>query len=116
MRRDSSALLATSRENKADAATTVSLGFAGDTGGNTVTGKVIDAARNAGTSAFFNLGDMSYSQITPESSWCSFVTQHAGTMPYEVVSGNHEDNGPDGVWSNFAACLPDKLGSSGFLR
>ena len=105
--------LATSRETKATAAATVSLGFAGDTGGNTVTGKVIDAARNAGTAAFFNLGDMSYSQITPESSWCSFVTQHAGTMPYEVVSGNHEDNGPDGVWSNFAACLPDKLGSSG---
>ncbi|MBX7443754.1 MULTISPECIES: hypothetical protein [unclassified Arthrobacter] len=105
--------LATSRETKATAAATVSLGFVGDTGGNTVTGKVIDAARNAGTAAFFNLGDMSYSQITPESSWCSFVTQHAGTMPYEVVSGNHEDNGPDGVWSNFAACLPDKLGSSG---
>jgi hypothetical protein len=105
--------LVTSRGPEATAASTVSLGFAGDTGGNTVTGKVIDAARNAGAAAMFNLGDMSYSQITPESSWCSFVKQHAGTMPYEFVSGNHEDDGPDGVWSNFASCLPDQLGSTG---
>lgn len=105
--------LATSRENQATAATTVSLGFAGDTGGNTITGKVIDAARNAGAAAMFNLGDLSYSQITPESSWCSFVKQHAGTMAYEFVSGNHEDDGPDGVWSKFASCLPDQLDSVG---
>lgn len=105
--------LATSRESQATAATSVSLGFAGDTGGNTVTGKVIDAARTAGVGAMFNLGDLSYSQITPESSWCSFVKQHALTMPYEFVSGNHEDNGPDGVWSSFASCLPDQLGSVG---
>jgi hypothetical protein len=105
--------LATSRQSQATAATSVSLGFAGDTGGNTVTGKVIDAARNAGAAAMFNLGDMSYSQITPESSWCSFVKSHAGTMPYEFVSGNHEDDGPDGLWSRFASCLPDQLGSVG---
>ena len=105
--------LGTSRDSQASAATSVSLGFAGDTGGNTVTGKVIDAARNAGTSAFFNLGDLSYSQITPESAWCSFVKQHAGAMPYEFITGNHEDDGPDGVWTNFAKCLPDKLGSVG---
>ncbi|MEW1812487.1 hypothetical protein AB0284_17490 [Pseudarthrobacter phenanthrenivorans] len=106
--------LATSRQSpQASAATSVSLGFAGDTGGNTVTGKVIDAARNAGTGAFFNLGDLSYSQITPESAWCSFVSSHAGSMPYEFITGNHEDDGPDGLWSKFASCLPDKLGSVG---
>ncbi|MDT0169816.1 metallophosphoesterase [Pseudarthrobacter sp. BRE9] len=105
--------LGTSRDSQASAATSVSLGFAGDTGGNTVTGKVIDAARNAGTAAFFNLGDLSYSQITPETAWCNFVQQHAGTMPYEFITGNHEDDGPDGVWTNFAKCLPDKLGSVG---
>ncbi|MFF1883396.1 hypothetical protein ACFVVC_18230 [Pseudarthrobacter sp. NPDC058196] len=105
--------LASSRDSQATAATSVSLGFAGDTGGNTVTGKVIDAARNSGTAAMFNLGDLSYSQITPESAWCSFVKQHAGTMPYEFITGNHEDDGPDGVWSNFASCLPDQLGSIG---
>ncbi|MEW1812593.1 hypothetical protein AB0284_18040, partial [Pseudarthrobacter phenanthrenivorans] len=105
--------LATSRNSPATAATSVSLGFAGDTGGNTITGQVIDAARNSGTAAFFNLGDLSYSQITPESAWCSFVSQHAGTMPYEFITGNHEDDGPDGLWSKFASCLPDKLGSVG---
>lgn len=106
-------VLSPRNDSEASAATSVSLGFAGDTGGNTVTGKVIDAARNAGTSAFFNLGDLSYSQITPESAWCSFVKQHAGSMPYEFITGNHEDDGPDGVWSNFASCLPDQLGSVG---
>jgi hypothetical protein len=106
-------VLSPPNDSQAAAATSVSLGFAGDTGGNTVTGKVIDAARNAGTSAFFNLGDLSYSQITPESAWCSFVKQHAGSMPYEFITGNHEDDGPDGVWSNFASCLPDQLGSVG---
>ncbi|CAN7460700.1 hypothetical protein LJR078_003162 [Arthrobacter sp. LjRoot78] len=106
-------VLATSEETPATAAASVSLGFVGDTGGNTRTGKVIDAASSAGLAAMYNLGDMSYSEITPESSWCSFVTQHAGTMPYELLSGNHEDNGPDGVWSNFAECLPDRLGVTG---
>lgn len=106
-------VLATSQGSPATAASSVSLGFAGDTGGNSVSGKVIDAARNAGLAGMFNLGDMSYSQITPESSWCTFVKQHAGTMPYELLSGNHEDNGPDGLWSKFAACLPDRLGVKG---
>lgn len=105
--------IVTATEPEANAATTVSLGFAGDTGGNTVTGKVIDAAKNSGTSAFFNLGDLSYSQITPESAWCDFVKAHAGTMPYEFITGNHEDDGPDGVWNKFASCLPDQLGSVG---
>lgn len=96
------------------AATTVTLGFAGDTGGNSRTSAVVAAARNNGVDAFFNLGDMSYNEVTPESAWCSLVKQSAGTMPYELLTGNHEDqDGPDGIWSNYAACLPDQLGVSG---
>jgi hypothetical protein len=34
-------------------------------------------------------------------------------FPYELIAGNHEDNGPDGLWSRFAACLPDRLGATG---
>lgn len=95
------------------AATTVSLGFVGDTGANSNTRAVIAAARDGGVDAFFNLGDMSYNQVTPETSWCSLVKGSAGTMPYELLTGNHEDDGPDGIWSSFAACLPDALGVTG---
>ena len=28
------------------------------------------------------------------------------------MSGNHEDNGPDGLISNYAACLPDRVGNA----
>jgi len=106
---------AVSRSANAAAATTYSLGFAGDTGGNANTAATLDAARLSGLSAFFSLGDMSYNQVTPESGWCSFVGQHAGSaMAYELVAGNHEDgDGPDGLWSAFANCLPDKLGATG---
>ncbi|MGN6575838.1 MAG: CBM96 family carbohydrate-binding protein [Nocardioides sp.] len=96
-----------------EATTTVALGFVGDTGGNSNTRAVVAAARNGGVDAFFNLGDMSYNQVTPESSWCSLIKGSAGTMPYELLTGNHEDDGPDGIWSNFAACLPDTLGVTG---
>ncbi len=99
--------------SRSDAAATVSLGFVGDTGGNSRTSSVVAAARDAGVDAFFNLGDMSYNQVTPESAWCSLINQSAGNMPYELLAGNHEDDGPDGLWSNFASCLPDQLGVSG---
>ena len=92
----------------------VTLGFAGDTGGNSTTTKVVDAARNAGVGTFVNLGDMSYSQVTPESGWCNLIKQHTGTMRYQLTVGNHEDqDGPDGIWSNFASCLPDQSASTG---
>ena len=96
--------------SRSEAATTVHFGFAGDTGGNSRTSAVVAAARNAGVDAFFNLGDMSYNQVTPESAWCSLINASAGTMPYELVTGNHEDNGPDGLIDNFASCLPDRTG------
>lgn len=96
------------------AATGASFGFAGDTGGNTNTKAVVAAARDSGLNAFFNLGDMSYDQVTPESAWCDLVKGSAGSMPYLLLAGNHEDqDGPDGIWSNFASCLPDTVGGTG---
>jgi hypothetical protein len=108
------AAYAVTNDAGSQAATSPTLGFVGDTGGNTRTSAVVASARNHGVNAFFNVGDMSYSQVTPESAWCSLIKQNAGTMPYELVAGNHEDqDGPDGLWSNFASCLPDKLGVTG---
>jgi hypothetical protein len=101
--------------NHARAATTFSFAVAGDLGANGNTSGVLNAVAASGSQIFFPLGDLSYSQVTPEPSWCNFVQQRLGAnYPAEVVAGNHEDNdGPDGFIGNFAACLPDQIGVQG---
>lgn len=61
------------------------------------------------------LGDLSYNQITPESSWCSWLRSKLdSTLPVQMAVGNHEhDYGPDGSWDKFAECLPDVQRSTG---
>jgi len=99
------------KPHQGSAATTFSFGVTGDLGGNSSTTGVLNAVAASGSQAFFAIGDMSYSQITPESAWCDYVHSKVGAdYPYELVAGNHEDDGPDGLISNFAGCLPDKLG------
>ena len=86
-------------------------GAAGDFGANSNTSAVLKAVAGAGTDFFVALGDLSYSQVTPESAWCDFVKSRVGTTyPFELISGNHENTGQDGAIANFAACLPDRLG------
>jgi len=97
----------------AKAATTFSFAVAGDLGANTShTAPVLNAVAASGSQLFFPMGDLSYSQVTPESAWCDFVhTRLGASYPVELVAGNHEDNdGPDGFIGNFAACLPDQTG------
>jgi hypothetical protein len=87
-------------------------GAAGDFGANSNTSAVLNAVAGAGTDFFDAVGDLSYNQVTPESAWCNFVTSRVGsTYPFELLSGNHEDDGPHGQITNFAACLPDRLGN-----
>jgi len=84
---------------------------AGDLGANSNTSAVFNAAHSAGLNFFLPIGDFSYNEVTPESSWCNFVKQRLGSsFPVELVSGNHEDDGPDGQIAKFAACLPDQIG------
>jgi hypothetical protein len=105
------AVVLVDRPPQSRAATAFSFGVAADLGGNTRTASVLSAVRASGAAAFFALGDMSYSELTPESAWCDFVKSNLGTSyPAELVAGNHEDDGPDGLISNFATCLPDRLG------
>ena len=96
----------------AKAATTFSFAVAGDLGANSHTTAVLNAVASSGSQLFFPMGDLSYSQVTPESAWCNFVHGPLGAnYPVELVTGNHEDNdGPDGFIGNFAACLPDRIG------
>ena len=59
---------------------------------------------------FFAIGDLSYVAGSQETAWCNFVKNTVGsTYPFELIAGNHEDDGPDGQINNFAACLPHRL-------
>lgn len=83
------------------------------------TGKTTNNLRamNGSLSSFvLALGDLSYGKPGAEQSWCNYVHSLVSpTVPFELVSGNHEDGGEsqNGLIDNFASCLPDKLGVSG---
>ena len=88
----------------------------GDFGGNSRSSATLDLIAHSGSAFHLAIGDFSYSEITPESAWCSYVQSHVGsTFPVELVSGNHEDGGEfqDGLIDNFVKCLPDRLGAVG---
>jgi hypothetical protein len=105
------ALVLVDRPPQGRAAASFSFGVAGDLGGNTRTASVLSAVQASGAAALFAIGDLSYSELTPESAWCDFVKSNLGaSYPAELVAGNHEDDGPDGLISNFSGCLPDRLG------
>jgi Calcineurin-like phosphoesterase len=71
---------------------------------------VLNAVKSSGSNFFIALGDLSYSDVTPESAWCDFVKARVGdTYPFELLAGNHEDDGPDGLISKFDDCLPHRL-------
>lgn len=91
-------------------------GVNGDTGMTPQTTATLQAIAANKPDVFFNMGDLSYQDptVTSEAAWCTYVKNIVGaTYPYQLVSGNHEDNGPDGLISKFAQCLPDRLGVTG---
>ena len=99
------------------APTSFTFAAAGDHGANPKAAASL-AALDASPAAFYlALGDMDYDQTLTDAAWCDYV--HAGlptkgaAFPFEVVSGNHEDDfGANGSILNHAACLPDRLGAT----
>src|SRR6266568_9642 len=88
----------------------------GDIGGNGNTSTALDLIAQSGSQFHLAIGDLSYSEISPESSWCSYVKSRVGsTFPFELLAGNHEDGGEtqNGLIDNFVQCLPDRLGAVG---
>jgi hypothetical protein len=88
----------------------------GDIGASSTSATTLDLIAKASSNFHLALGDLSYSEITPESTWCSYVQSYVGsTFPFELISGNHEDGGDaqDGLIDNFVKCLPDRLGAVG---
>ena len=104
-------LLALGQRAKA-APTGFSFAAAGDHAANSRATSSLDLLGASGVNFYLALGDMSYSQLVPESAWCDYVKSHVGAnFPFQVLAGNHEDDGPDGLIENFAACLPDRIGN-----
>lgn len=90
---------------------------AGDHGANGNTDAGLRALDGSGVNFYLALGDLDYDQTPTDEAWCEFVTSRLPTLgpgfPFELVSGNHEDQGgPDGYILNHAACLPDRLGAT----
>ena len=90
---------------------------AGDLGANQRTAASLAALDTSGASFYMALGDLDYNQTATDSAWCDYVHARLPTLgptfPFELVSGNHEEQGAlDGYILNFTACLPDWMASN----
>jgi chitodextrinase len=97
--------------------TSFTFAAAGDHGANGKTALSLAALDTSPAEFYLAVGDMDYDETPTDAAWCDYVHQHLPTkgpsFPFEVVTGNHEDDfGPNGDIRNFAACLPDKLNST----
>ena len=86
----------------------------GDFGATSATDATFGSMGESGAEFLLALGDLSYDDATAEE-WCGYVKGFLGDVfPVELVVGNHEDDDRvDGFIGDFAACLPDRMGSSG---
>jgi hypothetical protein len=96
---------------------TFTFAAAGDLGASSGNASFADLDES-GVDFFLALGDLDYDQTPTDEAWCDYVKQRLPTLgpefPFEVLVGSHEDqDGQDGYILNHAACLPDRLGSTG---
>ena len=97
--------------------TSFTFAAAGDHGAGTRATASLAALDASPAEFYLAVGDMDYDETATDAAWCDYVHQNLPTkgpsFPFEVLTGNHEDDfGPNGSILNFAACLPDKLGST----
>lgn len=100
--------------------TSISFAAAGDHGANSNTEASLNALDSSGVDFYLALGDLDYDQISSndDAAWCEYVKSRLPTLgpefPFQLISGNHEQQGgSDGYIMNHAACLPDRMGSTG---
>jgi len=93
----------------------VTFAAAGDHGSGSAASASLRQLASAGAAFYLALGDLSYGSVGDEASWCNLVHSAVGpTYPFQLVSGNHEDDArPNGFIDSFTACLPDRMGSQG---
>ena len=81
-----------------------------DFGANIHTDKVLAKIKNINPSFHLTLGDMSYDEIVGEKKWCEYINRSLdGKIPFQLISGNHESDGADGLIDRFAECLPNRI-------
>ncbi len=86
----------------------------GDIGATSETTGVLQAIAAANPRFHLGLGDLGYGDTPTEADWCRYVESHLGSIPMQLVVGNHEDDDrKDGFINDFAACLPDRMNSVG---
>jgi chitodextrinase len=99
------------------APSTISFAAAGDHGANTTADASLRALDQSGVNFYLALGDLDYDQTPSDEAWCDYVKARlptlGSTFPFQLVSGNHEEQGgSNGNIVNHAACLPDRMGST----
>ncbi len=86
----------------------------GDIGALPETTGVLKAIAAAKPRFHLALGDLGYGDTPSEADWCRYVESHLGSIPMQIVVGNHEDDDrQDGYIGNYLPCLPDRMGSTG---
>lgn len=94
------------------AQTSFSFSVAGDHGStsNSRTIASLDALAREAVNVHLGVGDLSYMSPGTETQWCNFVKSKVGSsFPFEIVAGNHESDGLNGLIDNFAVCLPNQI-------
>ncbi len=84
---------------------------AGDFNSTTAADLVLTGIGQAKSDFTLALGDLGYGGNGTESAWCDFVTARVGSEhPFELIAGNHDDGTVDGNITEYAKCLPDRIG------
>lgn len=89
-------------------------GAAGTLGSSVNAWRTLDRLALGATDFFLALGDLSLNKSESERNWADLVKSRLGVdYPFEVLSGDNEDNGPNGLIDNFAKFLPDLMNATG---
>ncbi len=94
----------------------VTFAAAGDHGANATTEASLAVLDGSGSEFYLALGDLSYEETPTEAAWCQFVTTQLPTLgptfPFQLVAGNHEEQGDLSYITNYTPCLPDRMSST----
>jgi hypothetical protein len=87
----------------------VVLSAAADYGLTRATRSTLAEVGRSGGRLHLALGDLAYGDAT-EREWCAAVTRRVGDrFPFQLLAGNHESDGRDGLIDGFVRCLPNRL-------
>lgn len=99
-------------EQSAPAKTPFSFTAAGDLNSTAGADLVLTGIGQEKSDFTLALGDLGYGGNGKETTWCDFVKARVGSEhPFELIAGNHDDGSVDGNITEYAKCLPDRIGN-----